>query len=756
MKLLLNLWLLPLAIIMHLNQTSNAQQGLPCQGISDTCEFLLNGDLEQHDLPENGLCHFELGGTLECDLADICNWKGKVSTPVYCSGENKAPSLVLGTWFEAVVTREEMDLQVGEDYILSFEYCRSAEPQAYIPNGNRTLAFGLTDSDIHSSVGFLGNVDLIGFMSFLPDVDFNFDYPACFGRSEVLRKREFYFSPTSSKKKLYFQASGAPNSSFGDFIHLRNIQVRKCEMPDCVPEPSFIDSLNNCEVCFYGSNSGDSGTYFWDFGDGDTETGQNVCHEYLRGGKYQVCLTIKCANGEGLQTCEVVEIPQSCTSCDTLQVESIEAIKCDETDGLAPYRAKIKLQLPLNNMDICPESNLKILSDDAVINLSSPAEIERGGAGMPDFLRGDIEITPFSPPLAVCGSSDDPIIASFIICSEDSTQYCYSFPICAKDECDNCLGSLDAVANCDNSQSSPTVFVYTGSKTFNTVTEFGQITTGFCGLNNFPSPDFQGSVSPGVANEWTFDYQIMTTDPDFVGTTATICLSNAGVEYCFEVFISIGTPCPSGPPTCSAVWSPKKMECTNVRTNGDIVFNISTTIPLISGDQVCSTGLAGSISNPGTLEINSSSVNGSILTYDINIVMPPTYDQTDLYYLEFDLCDENGNPICYLLPLWLECDPTQGNSAENDLDKYISSDQLRIAPNPSRRQIRLLHNEIENGMYKIIFTDISGKRIEKKEKGGNGRIKTDVNELLSGIYMVELRNDANNQLLGVEKLVVYK
>ena len=53
----------------------------------------------------------------------------------------------------------------------------------------------------------------------------------------------------------------------------------------------------NTNITIYNSSTGNTLTYFWDFGDGSTSTLQNPSHTYLGAGPYQLCVTIDDGNG---------------------------------------------------------------------------------------------------------------------------------------------------------------------------------------------------------------------------------------------------------------------------------------------------------------------------------------------------------------------------------------------------------------------------------------------------------------------------
>ena len=68
----------------------------------------------------------------------------------------------------------------------------------------------------------------------------------------------------------------------------------------------FADSLNNSVYLINNSSGGMLMTYAWDFGDGNTGTGQVVSHNYANYGTYLVCLTISDGAGCTATYCDSI------------------------------------------------------------------------------------------------------------------------------------------------------------------------------------------------------------------------------------------------------------------------------------------------------------------------------------------------------------------------------------------------------------------------------------------------------------------
>jgi PKD repeat protein len=76
------------------------------------------------------------------------------------------------------------------------------------------------------------------------------------------------------------------------------------------PVSAFTSSVNDFNVDFSDQSTGVTGTYTYDFGDGNTSSLQNPTHNYAAPGSYTVCLTVT-SNGCVDSVCHVVNV--TCT-----------------------------------------------------------------------------------------------------------------------------------------------------------------------------------------------------------------------------------------------------------------------------------------------------------------------------------------------------------------------------------------------------------------------------------------------------------
>ena len=735
-----------IAQIDTLGKIGGTSANYPCND-PDTCQLVLNGNLQQHGYQQDESCHWNYDPKCE-----VCNWTDYNSSPRFCVRElDASTSLLMGDWGEAVVTEQDVPLQDGEQYLLIFEYYITYEGPNFDPGAleNTKLTVGLTDN--------------AGTERILDELDDNIlqineigGYFRCYNENTPFNQYPIVFTYNAGDpKQLFFKYKDTPSSDPRSFAYVRDIAVPVCG-DTCLPEPRFTDTLSNCEVCFYGSNNGDQGTYCWDFGDGNTATGQNVCHEYIRGGSYRVCLEIKCNGSDsGVSFCKIVKFHNPAQIVIHLSIEPVLANRCDTSDYLSSYKANFRFKLPQTGLDLCPGSSLKFLSDDAEITTIS-YEIQRGALDMCDYLKAEIEIDPYDAILPDC-SSGESIIASFVLCDTDTLQYCYSFPICAQNSCEECLGTLSVTADCDESASFAGNYVYTGSLTFNTVSDFtpGIPSSQACGVLNFP---YQGSLTSLGGNDFIFEYTIFTRDPNFSGTSATLCVVNGdnGKNACIEVDITIGEQCDEQNPEECDEWLPKTLECTSVDGSGNIVFNMDTDVTLAGNYQICPGGVSYNITSPASLVVNSFSITGNILSYDIDIVVPPTYNPNQIYTFEIILCNAEGEVVCLRMYFWLEeCDPASLPRSANTGSGVFqaTNDDIMLIPNPANSFLKIASKRIQrNQKYHYSIVAMNGAQSHFEIEGSQGYLRIDLEQFGQGIYIVKIWNE--KEIIGTEKLII--
>lgn len=310
-----------------------------CNLSEDTCELVINGDFEQIINP---VFHPE-------DFTQVCGWDSLFSTPYFCSAENSFISLWINSNYleefdtfdiERVQSELPLDLDTGIIYDISFDYLvGNHTPEAFLI----ALSSDTTSGPLPSSSNVIAKIDY-------PAVDIPFiGNNSCFSN--------IAFNSYSSQfiyegdEKLYLDITGIPDSvfytDFPSIVFIDNLSIRKCTFYECLPDPDFTYELDSCQLSLEGKNFGDPGSYNWNFGDGTSDTGQYVTHQYIFGGTFNVCLTIECSEFDAQIECKDVIIPAYCEDCEELP--SITAMKDCDFDSTATeksYMTMFEFEVP--------------------------------------------------------------------------------------------------------------------------------------------------------------------------------------------------------------------------------------------------------------------------------------------------------------------------------------------------------------------------------------------------------------------------
>ncbi|MFH1319184.1 MAG: PKD domain-containing protein [Bacteroidota bacterium] len=119
----------------------------------------------------------------------------------------------------------------------------------------------------------------------------------CFNNSSYTYNAQIYYSTTSFNSTIYYRedASGVCSNVTGTTLTSRpNIRL-EYDLPAVPPVADFMaDFTFSCNGTIYFSDlslyAPDS--WYWDFGDGNSDTVQNPIHTYTAGGTYSVSLTV--------------------------------------------------------------------------------------------------------------------------------------------------------------------------------------------------------------------------------------------------------------------------------------------------------------------------------------------------------------------------------------------------------------------------------------------------------------------------------
>ncbi len=282
----------------------------PCVDGLDVCNLVLNGNFEQVNIPLDDNCHGNTCYTL------VCNWENypTSNTPFFCNNNSFDNNATLASWAEGISTEDELALVDGETYTLSFEYLHRTNENP--PTDYQSIfKFGLVDSDEGSSteviLGQLNN----------PSIDiFNSVYTTCDHQDQIFNSFSTNFTYSSSMPlNLFFQFNEIESSTTDDsYISFKKVIISDCAT--CIPDVE-ITATEDCPYEFTAQNTGDGDTYFWEFCDGTTLTGQTVSYN-PPAGECQVCVTVYCSPDEEFGT----------TFCENMVFEDCDSYTCEIID----------------------------------------------------------------------------------------------------------------------------------------------------------------------------------------------------------------------------------------------------------------------------------------------------------------------------------------------------------------------------------------------------------------------------------------
>ena len=704
-----------------------------CAPSPNPCEKVLSGSFEQINSSTGSSNNFD----------PVCGWDKTESSPFYCNmPDNNSIGLIFTyttTFDEERVTSEApLDLKVGSDYIISFDYHVTNEvPEKLIVALTQTGTPGPLPS----------NANIIAEIS-RPDVNTtNQINHECHEVGAVFEHYDGGFT-YSGDGKLYLNISGKTGFHYDtltsqgqtvlilkrheSIVFFDNISIIGCETPDCTPIPEFEIKQDSCSATFSGYDVGGGGSFHWDFGDGDTETGQVVFHEFLYGDTFDVCLTITCEENEAISEmlCKEVIVPDSCNQCDTLSTP-ITAILCEEdTTTTNTFISNFSFSVP-DGYGPCDEGgNLFITSKETGITILS-YEIDTLPVG-----TDIITVAALMAPLSVFEFEKNGAFAVTTLCN-DSMMICIEFEI-APTVCDDCHDPVETEAVCNDSLSSDSVFVYEGSVVVNID---GGNNVDFCGVFS-PEIDFSITNIVQNVNDWTINYSITTTQSGYTGTTALLCFYHniELIQICVPLNISVS--CDILPQNCVATWGEKPDTC-DFESQGNYVFNIPNMTVVGNGSySLCDGGLFGTIDGGGTVVVNSANVSGLYLSFDITIVMPSaTFVSGNGYELRLYLCDDQGNPVCYLMPYELfigECGGGSGGEGMGRPNTGRIYSHFDILPNPASDKLIILTDGY--GMEtdrEIKIMDLTGRIIGSSDVF-EAKQEINITQFHTGIYFVAI------------------
>lgn len=714
-----------------------------CIPAPDTCEILLNGNFEQ----------IKSGQLSNTDFKPVCNWLSTFSSPFSCNTPtNKAIGLWLNTNMvnppnapanERVTTVESLPLQTNKPCVVSFDYlvANKTNPGHSVESIIVALTDGNASGPLPVNANIIAQIDT-------PAVDYvgqqNHD---CYQNGHIWHHHAQTFTYTGDGK-TYLNLSGeglAPYSpdSFA-IVFIDNVSIRCCgDTASCSPNPDFSFDGEGCQISFYGSNAGAPGLYHWDFGDGGTDSVQNVTHTFIFSDTFSVCLTVTCPDSMASATiCKEIEVPEACNECGEL--DPVTAAICDtSSQGPNIFLANFSFEVPAGYKS-CKPGNLFVTSPNATIEVSSYT-IETNGAN--ELITVALKVVPNS----LTNFLNTGAIGYITLCSDTSDMICREFRILPQ-VCDNCMDEIHVEAYCADPDPHDDVYIYQGSVTV-TVPSGSDSCAVFSPLSGFSSTFTQNSLT-----NWTVNFQITTHDKNLMYATALLCFVELTTgKTCIPLDITL-LPC-DVPDECVAEWSPKNMSCTG-EEDGNYIFNISKSV-YAGPYELCGGGLFGTIDGGGTVRINpiGNSVILNVFTFNIDILIPiDSFVDGHVYNLRLFLCDHLGNIVCYYFPLRLYCSGHRSGSGARNSDAARFNDDAEsaytIRPNPAKDKLMVVTKDFDREkQQEVRIMDQLGRTIIKR------RLSTNVEEInvaaqLPGVYVVAILEAGIP--VKIEKIVIIR
>jgi len=702
--------------------------GEPCFSEPSECTPLRNGNfLETNFQLEDGFYAHILNGGLN----DVCNWDNYIGSPdLIHNNSTSAIRLIsdigdIQNWNsikynkEALKTIDELNLKPNRNYTLSLDYFVSTMGTCG-PNG--VLEIGFTD-------GFGNN-------QFLTEVypEFIFNTPnnqiGTFDlNNNPISTFVYHFNSNNVEDgKLYlWNKSQCPQQGNLHWVNYLITNINLVCNDVCTPIPDFTYD-QTCPNTFIAQNSGDGNIYQWEFKcDGLIMNGQEVTRDFPAGTECEVCLTAACDLENEATFCEMVTIPEDLPSecTDDCRDISVKASTCEQADGVVnEYLTNFTITVPKNSGP-CGDEPLQSNSTTVGVILESYKEQPSADPDFVDITIGMLITVP--PTLDLTQKS---VAAGLTLCAPDGTLMCFNLTISGEECSSACLDlGLNSNAFCVDPNPANSIFLFTGSVTFELDTTFSQydlcnITSSQVGLEiNFT--DNNGEI--------TIDYTIESVDFDFeISTLICIVGINGVVKFCTPLNINVPVPCLPVPETCIQEWMKKNADTECEVENGQIKYNSSMdpVILLSPNFQLCEDEVWAIVEGGGSTFINEIELNGNVLKFNIDIYLPcDSVVNNTIYDLKILLCDEFGDLICLRFPL--EFRPCEANCNK-----------------PKNRQ-ETSQNEISCSVYPNPFTDYLiidiGEKVNSNQFGKDGakHTKLDLSSVLDN-KLDQLPNNLDN------------
>lgn len=315
---------------------------------------------------------------------------------------------------------------------------------------------------------------------------------------------------------------------------------------DCSIAPDFTIDQEDCRVGFNGFNSGDPGQFYWTFGDGAIAYGNEVTHNYIFTGDFEVCLTVACDLETSNTKCDTVSVTDpSCDQCEVFEIE-IDAVLCEQSDSLTnKYLANFELVVD-KGFKPCLFGNLYISSPDAAINATTYI------IDTTDTYRDIIFIAATIEPDSIEGFETTGIYGHLTLCGPDDAFICYTFHATGStcDVCDEV--TLLSIAECNDPEPEDGIYVYRGAIEI-VLSGINGLGYSFCGSTSTEA-GFEGEAveNPEDINSYILDYSIIRNQSGPFTATTLLCFIDKSSEekLCVTLNIRVDVPCiPQEPPT---------------------------------------------------------------------------------------------------------------------------------------------------------------------------------------------------------------
>ena len=727
----------------------------PCYGNTMPCDLLLNGDFDKTNFlfDEDSLYQ----NIFDSEINDVCDWSEKSLTPdlVYKNGILACKLAGLRPQFglsESIVTDSPLHFEAGKNYILEFDYLYAA-----INPDDWELSFkiGLAPTNgkyIDYSIDHL-----------LFDLDEDFIYenedahliwkiytPSQFSKASLCISFE-----EDTDGHLFFSNEAVSENSDVLWLHLKDIKLTCKE--NCIPLPDFTFD-EDCPNTFVGSNAGDGDIYQWEFlCDGFIANGPTVTRDFPAGTECEVCLTISCDLENSATTCQIITVPENIPEecMDDCVDLNITAETCEQSDNaINEYITNFTITVPKDSGP-CGDQPLQSSSTAVGIDLVSYSEAP---ATNNDFIDIHIGMVITTPPYIDLTSNS--VAAGLTLCDLDGNIICYDIRI-SGGECENCFPiEFSGNAECVDENPADGIYIYTGSIDMTSLP--GGVWSS-CNYNDISSEvEFMGELSSSTP--YSYDFNLSTTNENISNFSSLLCFTDEDdVQWCAFLTINIPAPCPPTPTECIEEWIAKDVGSSCEIVGEQIKYNFTMSNLLLASNslQLCHGNMWASIEGGGNAVVDSGSITGNIISFDIDIFMPCDYDQDqESYELRIQVCDENGDFVCLLFPLiFPKCslDCGEDSKRRSAYQSFTAIEDILISPNPASHSVNIFIPFLRNNEINRYFVDIYDPvgRLHKSYPLVSGNTKINLYEIKkTGLFFVKISNHSNPYEMSIEKLFI--